>query len=79
MDGNVFARYILGCREGKDGNERRASKHFILAAKAGYTLSLEGFMHGIVTKDEYANTSRAHQQRVDAMKSDDRDKADALH
>ena len=35
----------------------------------------EGFMDGMVTKDEYANTLRAYQSRQDEMKSDDRDKA----
>ena len=30
-------------------------------------------MGGIVTKDEYANTLHAYQQRQDEMKSNDRD------
>ena len=54
-------------------------KHFILSARAGKKDSLDkvktGFMHGIVTKDEYANTLRAYQKIQDDMKSDDRDKA----
>ena len=56
-------------------------KHFILAAKAGYKLSLdelkEGFMDGMITKEEYANTLRAYQTRYDEMKSEDREKAQA--
>ena len=32
-------------------------------------------MHGIVTKDEYANTLRAYQERCNEMKSDERDRA----
>ena len=32
-------------------------------------------MDGIITKDEYANTLRAHQKIQDEMKSDMRDKA----
>ena len=32
-------------------------------------------MNGIVTKDEYASTMRAYQQRHYEMKSKDRDKA----
>ena len=35
-------------------------------------------MKDVITKDEYANTLRAYQQRHDEMKSDDRDKAAAL-
>ena len=82
MNGEVYARHNLGCEEGIASNHHRAMKHYIIAAKAGFKLSLdrvrEGFMNGIVTKDEYANTLRAHQQRHDEMKSDDRDKAYVL-
>ena len=81
MNGNVQARHNLGCIEGNAGNHHRAYKHFILAARAGFKLSLdelkEGFMDGHVTKEEYANTLRAYQQLHDEMKSDDRDKAQA--
>ena len=56
-------------------------KHFILAARAGFKNSLDcvkqGYMNGDVTKDDYANTLRAYQQRHDEMKSDDRDRAPA--
>ena len=79
MNGSVYARNNLGFVEDEAGNNTRAMKHYILAAKAGFKLSLdrvkEGFMDDIVTKDEYANTLRAHQQRCDEMKSKDRDKA----
>ena len=83
MNGDIHARHNLGCLEGNAGNHHRAKKHFILAAKAGCKLSLdaavkEGFKGGLITKDEYANTLRAHQQRVDEMKSDDRDKAEGI-
>ena len=81
MNGNAQARHNLGITEGKAGNYHRAYKHFILAAKAGFKESLErvkeGFMHGVITKDEYANTLRAYQQQHDEMKSDDRDRAPA--
>ena len=63
-------------------NHHRAYKHFVLAAKAGIKESLnavkKGYMKGFVTKEEYANTLRAYQQRQDEMKSDERDKAEAL-
>ena len=79
INGNVHARFNLGCEEGQAGNHHRAMKHFILSAIAGDKESLDsvkkGFTKGYVTKDEYANTLRAHQQRVDEMKSEGRDKA----
>ena len=78
MNGDIYARQHLGCIEGKAGNHHRAKKHFILAARSGDKDSLDnvktGFMHGIVTKDEYENALRAYQSRQDLMKSDDRDK-----
>jgi len=79
MNGDVKARHNLGCLEWKAGNHHRAFNYFLLSARAGHKDSLDvvkqGYMNGIVTKDGYANTLRAHQQRHDEMKSDDRDKA----
>jgi len=74
IGGSVPARHNLGTVE-----ESRAMKHFILAAKAGYKPSLDfvlkcGFKKGLVTKDEYANTLRAYQDRHDLMKSNERTK-----
>ena len=78
MGGNDKARYNLGCLEGEAGNQNRARKHFMIAAKAGYKDSLDtvkkGYMMGYFTKDEFANTLRAYQKAHDAMKSDMRDK-----
>ena len=83
MNGNVNARHNLGCVELYAGNHHRAYKHLILSAKAGFKDSLDmlkdGFMGGIITKDEYTNTLRAYQQRHDEMKSKDRDKAEAFY
>ena len=80
MNGNVLARNNLGVIEGQSGNIHRATKHFILAARAGHEEALgavkEGYKHGFVTKDEYANTLRAHQKSKDEMKSEARDKAE---
>ena len=54
-------------------------KHFIIAARAGGTESLDefkqGFMSGFVSKDEYEETARTCQTQQDGMKSDMRDKA----
>ena len=83
MNGCVRARHNLGCMEGRTGNDHRAYKHCMLAAKAGHKESLDkakqGFMDGYVTKDEYANTLRAYQKIQDEMKSDDRDKAEEFY
>ena len=79
MNGDARSRHNLGCIEGQTGNHQRATKHFIISASAGYKHSLDlvkvGYMDGIVTKDEYANTLRAYQKSQDEMKSKARDKA----
>ena len=79
MMGDAYARYNLGLLEGKAGNHQRAMKHFILAARAGFTQSLDsvkkGFMDGDVTKDEYAGTLLAYHERQTEMKSEARDEA----
>ena len=79
MNGDIEARYNLGCLEGNAGNHNRAMMHYIISAKAGFKPSLDNvknlFMHGYVTKDEYANTLRAYQKIQDEMKSDQRTKA----
>jgi len=79
MSGYVPARHNLGCLDGQAGNERRAMKHYIIAAKAGDEKSLNavkiGFMNmkGLVTKDEYASTLRAYHERQKEMKNNERD------
>ena len=83
MNGNVKARHNLGALEGRAGNSQRATKHFILAARAGLDEALDAvklrFMNGrIVTKDEYANTLRAYQKSKDEMKSEERDKVEDI-
>ena len=82
MNGDLNARYSLGCEEAEAGSHNRAMKHFILSSKAGYKQSLDcvkqGFLNGFVTKDEYAITLRAHQECCNEIKSDDRDKAHHL-
>ena len=76
IGGSVHARHSLGCLEVQDGNVERALKHWLMAARAGYKLSLdsvkEGFKCGLITKHEYANTLRAYQKIHDEMKSDAR-------
>ena len=79
MNGHIKSRHNLGAYEGNDDNYHRATKHYIIAAKAGYDASLErvkiGYKLGLVTKDEYASTLRAYHERRKEMKSDMRDEA----
>ena len=79
MKGNVNARHNLGYIEVRDGNDHRAMKHWILAARAGNKTQLDnvkkGFTKGLVTKDEYASTLRAYHERQKETKSDERDAA----
>lgn len=81
MNGHNKARHNLGCLEGQAGNHDRATKLFVMAARAGDKTSLEmvmkGYKCGFVTKDEYADTLRAFHKRQKEMKSDDRDSAAA--
>jgi len=80
MGGSPQARYNLGYLEECVGDYYRAYKHYMIAAIAGLELSLktvkDGFMDGLVSKDDYANTLRAYQKRQDDIKSDTRDKAE---
>ena len=72
-------RHNLDISEGIAGNFHRARNHWIIAANSGCKESLdfvkEGFMDGMITKNEYENTLLAYQRGHDEMKSDDRDKA----
>jgi len=81
MGGHVEARHNLGVWEQRAGNISRAFKHYIMAAKLGDKDSLgavkDGYKNEIVTKDEYASILRAHQQRLDGVKSVARDRAEA--
>ena len=82
MMGDVRARSFLGVLEAQTGNMQRSCKHLMIAARAGYVISLEkvkqGFMQGFVTKEEYECTLRAYHNRHAEMKSDMRDEAAAL-
>ena len=80
IGGHEAARHNLGVLEINKGRKKIAYKHFMIAARCGYNQSLEcvkdGFIRGIVTKDEYASTLRAYQCSCE-MKSDERAKAAA--
>ena len=79
MGGDVDARYSIGMIEGQAGNEQRAMKHLLIAAKSGHKLSLDkvkyGFAAGLVAKDEYEQALRAYHERQVEAKSEARDKA----
>ena len=79
MGGDLDARYNLGCMEGQAGNEQRAYKHVVVAAKSGHKEALdkvkEGFKVGMIAKDEYEQALRAYHERHVEMKSKARDKA----
>ena len=74
MNGDVVARYNIGCLEGQAGNYQRAMKHLVISARSGDDKSLDavkdGYMAGHVTKDQYANTLREYQKSQDETKSD---------
>ena len=76
IGGNVYARHNLGTSEGKAGNKKRAMKHYMIAAEAGFDKSLETireyFMLGYATKDDFEKALRAHKEAKDEVKSDQR-------
>ena len=81
IGGHAIARYNLGCYEWNiRRDDERAMKHWIVAAKLGYDDALEqvkeGFVDGIVIKEDYAAALRGHQAAVDATKSKQRDAAE---
>jgi len=64
--GSVIARHNLAVYEERKGDYRMSMKHFMIAARSGWKEALEpikrnGYMLGIVTKDEFAETLRACQ------------------
>ena len=81
MNGNVNARHNLSYIEEDAGNNERACRHMLLAARAGHEKALEEVTDvyrnevGLVAKEEYASTLRAYHERRKEMKSDERDKA----
>ena len=79
MGGHEQARHFLGIEEVTKGQDKQAIKHFMIAARAGYNDSLKevgiGYKKGLVTKDEYESTLRAHKDSQDEMKSEQRTNA----
>ena len=68
--------------EKKNGNVERAVKHFIIAAKLGHEESMKAlwshYSDGNITKEDLDATLRTHQAAITAMKSAQRDAAEAV-
>ena len=81
MGGNVHARHNLGDLEKRAGNMKRAVKHWMISAGAGFDKSLgdiqQGYLNGHATKDDFEKALRTHKEANDEMKSDQRDAAAA--
>ena len=81
MGGNEIARNNLGCMEEDLDNMDKAKKHWMIAAKDGYTDSLTTIqkLHssGEATKEEYAQALQSYQEYLGEIKSDQRDEAAA--
>ena len=81
IGGHPLARHNLGCVERRNGKMDRAVKHFIIAAKLGFDVSLEClktlYKAGHVSKEDFTAALRGHQAAIDAKKSPQRDEAAA--
>ena len=81
IGGHVVARDNLGAVESQKGNLKRVLKHYIIAAKLGFEESMEHLKKyyecGALSKEDFAAVLTAHRAAVDAMKSPQRDAAEA--
>ena len=81
ISGHPAARIGLSRYELERNRHDRAIKHWIIAANLGDDFSIKmlklGYKHGKVSKEDFAAALRAHKTAVDAMKSPERDLADA--
>lgn len=79
MRGHVEARANLGALGYNKGNDERAVRHHLIAAKLGDKTSLDNikdmFMEGVATKTQYTEALKGYQESVDEMKSPERDEA----
>lgn len=81
MGGSSIARYNLGCEESDSGKMDRALKHWMIAARDGYSDSLKNinvlYTNGDATKDDYMKALKYYQEYLDEIRSDQRDEAAA--
>ena len=77
--GHVEAWHNLGCIEIRNGNYERGIRHRLIAAKMGYTKSLNAikdmFAAGHASKQQYAEALKGYQDAVKETKSPERDEA----
>ena len=82
IGGHHLARFNLANIEFCNLRYERAVKHWIIAAKQGETQSLhnlkEAYREGLISKDDYADALRAHQDAIEAVRSPQRAEFDAL-
>jgi hypothetical protein len=81
IGGHPVARHALALCEEDNGNMERAVKHYTIAANLGYEKSMKElwthYSAGSITKKGLEVTLRSHQAALDAMKSPQRDAAEA--
>ena len=83
IGGHDSARFNLGVVEIKSGRTERAVKHFIIAANLGHDGSIAKLGDynrvGAVSEGDYAAALRLYQDAVDATKSPQRERAEAVY
>jgi len=82
IGGHPAARYNLGVHDLNKGRLDRAVKHYIIAANLGHDASIQEvkdlYAKRFVCKEDFAAALRAHHAAVDAMKSPQREAAEAV-
>ncbi len=82
IGGHPQSRGLLAAHEMENDRFERAAKHLIINANLGDDKSLKAikglFVHGAISKDEYAAALRACQAVVNETKSAEREKAEAV-
>ena len=81
IGGHPTARHSLGCFEGRNGKLDKAVKHFIIAANLGLDDSLvslkKAYKAGYASKEDFNAALRGYQVAIEAMKSPQREEAEA--
>jgi len=81
MGGISEARHYLGHGEVEALNYERASRHYMIAVRGGYSKSLEMikqmYSKGHATKEDYTKALQSYQEYLSEIKSSQRDKAAA--
>jgi hypothetical protein len=80
--GHPDARYMLASCEWRSGRIDRAVKHWIIAVNLGHEQSMQAlkmfYEAGKISKDQFDAALRANHAAVDAMKSPQREAAEAI-